>query len=1224
MSKRHPHAALSNAESNKFFKSPNLQSFPNRNFIAGPNQAALETSQESPTLTVAPQELAIATGEPREVTQQASSFRGTIPAVQTNFPAMEISTHPSLDNSADQTGTNAHAEIFPSTNGPCEHNQDSSANLPHFNNQQLINNPAQQLGIIAHAETFPNNVGLGEQQQVPSANLLLQPNTQQPTENSTEPGINEHTETFPINGLGEHVQDPSANIPQFNNQQFIDSPANQFGINAHVETFPSTNGLSEHHQIPSANSEPLTKPANSQNHSSAEDKMVLINIHPSDHHDKWHSFTAVLPVQFSHPTIHLHAHTMMDQISEPAIHRDIDPATTSVTAIPSTPISPAILIWQLHPPTIEEPKAMESRNASRSPDPLHTHCHVDTPHPHHTDTHTSDPHHSLLHELLEPSASTHECMYVYDRAAQYDLQTAIQGTTKRHMINIERRTLRSIQDTIANIILQTCLGDPRDDPESVYLPHDPHTSAIYLYVRDLCRPLQAQHDLDCAPFLHSIVQLTHDQLNPLHLHAHTINDPDMNSYHPTARLYTQSIQRIISEHQKQMTTVFTSFVTTYITSQRSHYHTDFFSVSPMGHIRYHPNSRTDHFLRPRTMDEIQDISPNFFTLKEYIANIISQQCHLLTTEISHTVARHLRRWILDLDHLSEHHGIPIPVPPSSISSPDSPPSPYTQGPSSCVTPTRTSPPKPTPIPNPPEPRTLTFPPPAQPLGPPPMAAPKPKGTNKKPPQNRSLVPLNLVTPMPSSPQVLPPGHTPLAVSFPLPDNTNIHTSPGLEILQYMTYHLTGSTIFFAEGFPLDITDPELDNFLYFMEEQLQIGVDHNRTRFNIRQQINQNTTITRLPNNLFGTIIYMTSDAATYTYGFHHGYQQRLAFRIIPLTYQRSYASNNTRQAGYLTTYISVHPIPDMGAHTAEIAADQGSTPLALARMIDQIPGNRSGSYNSSIPNIQAKLNATFLLLHRFSHRWFPGRDFFLQLTRTPANYDSSPTPLVETILIIRVPRERTVSAGRPTYTINAAGLAEMRRAIGFGPQKQQRSIQIQSDLIELLDPVLRDAMRNSPPLLPHREHGHPRPFWLLSNIDPDITLSQVLELLATYDAELADLTLAQGSTAPPPAIMDMINIIATAPAELLPILPNRPNGRPPPPRTTSYLLLPRAGAIMVDPPPLMACLTQAGPFRTSARFEIRRDGFFMEDLRNLARSSRGTEAPFAHPSIVTTAEYTT
>jgi hypothetical protein len=61
----------------------------------------------------------------------------------------------------------------------------------------------------------------------------------------------------------------------------------------------------------------------------------------------------------------------------------------------------------------------------------------------------------------------------------------------------------------------------------------------------------------------------------------------------------------------------------------------------------------------------------------------------------------------------------------------------------------------------------------------------------------------------------------------------------------------------------------------------------------------------------------------------------------------------------------------------------------------------------------------------------------------------------------------------------------------------------------------------------------------------------------------------------------------------------------------------------MVDPPPLMACLTQAGPFRTSSRLEIRRDGYFMDELRNLARSARGTEAPFAHPSTVRIAEYT-
>jgi hypothetical protein len=108
--------------------------------------------------------------------------------------------------------------------------------------------------------------------------------------------------------------------------------------------------------------------------------------------------------------------------------------------------------------------------------------------------------------------------------------------------------------------------------------------------------------------------------------------------------------------------------------------------------------------------------------------------------------------------------------------------------------------------------------------------------------------------------------------------------------------------------------------------------------------------------------------------------------------------------------------------------------------------------------------------------------------------------------------------------------------------------------------------MSNLPPLLPHREHGHARPFWLLSNVDADLSLVQVLELLTTYDTELTDLTMAQGATTPPPAIMDMINIVTIAPAELLPNQSNRNDGRPPPPRTNSYLLLPRAGAIMVDP----------------------------------------------------------
>ena len=76
--------------------------------------------------------------------------------------------------------------------------------------------------------------------------------------------------------------------------------------------------------------------------------------------------------------------------------------------------------------------------------------------------------------------------------------------------------------------------------------------------------------------------------------------------------------------------------------------------------------------------------------------------------------------------------------------------------------------------------------------------------------------------------------------------------------------------------------------------------------------------------------------------------------------------------------------------------------------------------------------------------------------------------------------------------------------------------------------------MHTSPPLLPHREHGVSRPFWTLSNVDPDLSLVQILELLTTYDAELTDLTLAQGITDPPPALMNMINVVAIAPAALV------------------------------------------------------------------------------------------
>jgi hypothetical protein len=117
----------------------------------------------------------------------------------------------------------------------------------------------------------------------------------------------------------------------------------------------------------------------------------------------------------------------------------------------------------------------------------------------------------------------------------------------------------------------------------------------------------------------------------------------------------------------------------------------------------------------------------------------------------------------------------------------------------------------------------------------------------------------------------------------------------------------------------------------------------------------------------------MGSDAAHYTYGFHHGPRSRLALRIIPISYVREYAATGTRRDGTITSYVSIHPIPDMGHHTAEIVEVQGSGPLAITRVMSQIPSNRSGRMNIVIPYIQAKLNTTLLLLHRFLHRWLGG-----------------------------------------------------------------------------------------------------------------------------------------------------------------------------------------------------------------------------------------------------------
>ena len=98
-----------------------------------------------------------------------------------------------------------------------------------------------------------------------------------------------------------------------------------------------------------------------------------------------------------------------------------------------------------------------------------------------------------------------------------------------------------------------------------------------------------------------------------------------------------------------------------------------------------------------------------------------------------------------------------------------------------------------------------------------------------------------------------------------------------EIQTYLNYSIPGSTIFWAEGLPLDASPHEFP-------------MDHAASLQHIQRQLQQGTPTVRLPLGLFGTCLIMAPEAAQFHHGFHHGLHSRLALRIIPVFYKRSYA----------------------------------------------------------------------------------------------------------------------------------------------------------------------------------------------------------------------------------------------------------------------------------------------------------------------------------------------
>ena len=93
----------------------------------------------------------------------------------------------------------------------------------------------------------------------------------------------------------------------------------------------------------------------------------------------------------------------------------------------------------------------------------------------------------------------------------------------------------------------------------------------------------------------------------------------------------------------------------------------------------------------------------------------------------------------------------------------------------------------------------------------------------------------------------------------------------------------------------------------------------------------------RIPNNQFATTL--PTGRHNYSFGHHHGPIKRLAVRIFPCGFNRPETMHwNPVWTNSLVTYLSVHPVPDMGPHTADYISHAGSDLVGFIRFTEQTP----------------------------------------------------------------------------------------------------------------------------------------------------------------------------------------------------------------------------------------------------------------------------------------------
>ena len=146
----------------------------------------------------------------------------------------------------------------------------------------------------------------------------------------------------------------------------------------------------------------------------------------------------------------------------------------------------------------------------------------------------------------------------------------------------------------------------------------------------------------------------------------------------------------------------------------------------------------------------------------------------------------------------------------------------------------------------------------------------------------------------------------------------------------------------------------------------------------------------------------------------------------------------------HLITYVSAHPVPDMGPFTAEYVSNAGSDLVGIIRCTEQIPADPTGRMDDITPYVQGLINSQFLTLHRYLCQQLGGIPFFLTVNRVHVNYTPGTNHALQQETIIRINIQRTrVSQldGSITYLTDPAHMAQALYAMGFHNNRQREFV---------------------------------------------------------------------------------------------------------------------------------------------------------------------------------------